>query len=392
MAKTARKPEGGFCFVPAMALLRAWWAYKAGIIERVDLWVWFACSEAVARRCGLQKGRVPCYSVEELAGMVPVARRKRVQESLTRLDKAGLVCWSGARLTIGEGLALEELDSEGELRRMAGLAVNFRRKVPVPRRVLRYLANGRREVVIATVLGHLLRCVYYRQGGIRSDGLVKASWIAELFCVHERNVKAARRELSGCGMISLGQANQFVLNRYGLPTTFNLEWHFKSIVKRRKGTSKRPPRVRAERCKSPPPIETGNSLSRIEHQQLGVPSPHGVRKRTGSGAGWPRLTTQDLSNPRSVQGFYEFAALHGLCPPTEYEQLRVFAAAAHATRVGTINPPGLFIATLLKRREGYVTQVDEDVGRLMRSRFRDEIRTWTIAPRPPLATRCERRA
>ena len=41
---------------------------------------------------------------------------------------------------------------------------NHRRLVPVPRRILRLLAGGCRPALIATILGHLIRCLYLKGG------------------------------------------------------------------------------------------------------------------------------------------------------------------------------------------------------------------------------------
>ncbi len=94
----------------------------------------------------------------------------------------------------------------------------------MPRRVLRFLAGTSKPSQIAAGLGHTLRCLYYRGGRVRPEGLCKSSWIAEVFEVDERSVKRARAELAAQGILTLGTACQFVLNRHGLPVTFVLTW------------------------------------------------------------------------------------------------------------------------------------------------------------------------
>lgn len=332
---------------------------------------------------------MPRYTLDELHGMVGGVGGEHIRHSLNRLDKAGLVCWSETTLQIGDGEAIEYLDDSAELCRMADLTVNIRRKVPVPRRVIRFLAGGQRPVVIATVFGHLLRCVYYRKAGVRSDGLVKASWIADVFNVHERNVKAARSQLARCGLLQLGHANQFVLNRFGLPTVVNLLWidPARALVNREKAANKPPPRQPQSTTGSPPPRKTGNSLSRVEHQKLGAPSPHGVRKRTGRGTRFPSLTTADLRNGEALLAFHDFAVSLGWCMPSEADLLLVCSAAAHALRVASRNPPGLFMNVVRHRMSMYISQRDEDAGRRMShalaglicDRQRSSFHVWTSA-------------
>lgn len=55
----AAKPAGGFVLVPAWAFIAAWWACRTGDLCPLDLRVWLASFEAVARRCGGSQG-VPC--------------------------------------------------------------------------------------------------------------------------------------------------------------------------------------------------------------------------------------------------------------------------------------------------------------------------------------------
>jgi hypothetical protein len=101
---------------------------------------------------------------------------------------------------------------------------NLPLKVPVPRRLLRFLAQGCTRVLLATVLGHLFRCLYYRDGQCQPEGLCKASWIAEVFGVSERAIKTARRRLEAIGFLQRTETAQWLLNRYGQKMTINLHW------------------------------------------------------------------------------------------------------------------------------------------------------------------------
>ena len=71
----------------------------------------------------------------------------------------------------------------------------------MPRRTLRLLAGGARPALIATILGHLLRCLYLKGGKCSARGRVKASWIADTFGVGLRRVKEARQELIAMGWL-----------------------------------------------------------------------------------------------------------------------------------------------------------------------------------------------
>src|SRR4030095_10671096 len=96
---------------------------------------------------------------------------------------------------------------------------------PCPRRPLRFRAGGCGAVVTAPILGHLFRCLYYRQGECRPTGLCKASWIAQVFGISLRSVKAARKYLvEDIQLLLPVEVPHWVRNRYGQKITLNLHW------------------------------------------------------------------------------------------------------------------------------------------------------------------------
>jgi hypothetical protein len=69
------------------------------------------------------------------------------------------------------------------------------------------------------------RCLYYRQGQCRPTGLCKASWIAQVFGISLRSVKAARHYLvEDLQLLLLIEVPHWVRNRYGQKMTVNLHW------------------------------------------------------------------------------------------------------------------------------------------------------------------------
>src|SRR5262245_64678974 len=99
MIKTpaAAKPEGRFRFIAVEQLCFAWWAYGERVILLMDLYVWFAVHEVVARRCLLKPGQQASYTYDELRGLVGGGRS--VKASLQRLTNAGLLTWTPERIT-----------------------------------------------------------------------------------------------------------------------------------------------------------------------------------------------------------------------------------------------------------------------------------------------------
>ena len=176
------RPEGGYQLIPAAHLALAWWAYREKFIRLADLRVWFAAWEMRARRCRLPSPLPRRYGLRELDRLTGLAP-KRLKAALRRLEAAGLLRWSESAIEFpAPSEALAVLDGDG-FRRFLDAIPNHQRRVPVPRRILRLLAGGCRPALIATILGHLLRCLYLKGGQFQEVGRVKASWIADTFGV-----------------------------------------------------------------------------------------------------------------------------------------------------------------------------------------------------------------
>jgi len=352
-----RKPDGGFCFIPAMALLRAWWAYQRKIIRLYDLRVWFACFEAVARRCIVGPNRFFRYTMEEIHLLVGGSDCANIQTAVRRLSNAGLLDWSERQIRFPVVPREVGDDSHGEWERMVGLVVNHRRKVPVPRRTLRFLAGLSRPVAIATVLGHLLRCLYYRSGLCEPCGRCKASWIADVFGVDVRNVKAARLHLSEIGWLVVQESHQTAMNRWGAAVIIQLDWS----LGRSPPSGKPPPPPADSPAGSPPPRKDRELSSRTDHTKPASAA------RTGARALPPpslhHVRVEDLGDPRRLEVLFDEARRRRVVPAGEAARLRFHAAGAHAVRLGVRNPAGLFATIVRQGLWSFLSAVDEDQAR-----------------------------
>lgn len=352
-----RKPDGGFCFIPAMALLRAWWAYKQGIIRLYDLRVWFACFEVVARRCNVTPNRFPRYRMEELHPVVGGTNPGNVKTAVVRLSKSGLLNWSERRIEFPAELSRVDAGLDPEFDRMVELVANHRRKVPVPRRTLRFLAGVSRPVMIATVLGHLLRCVYYRNGHCVPDGRCKASWVAETFSVDVRNVKAARLFLGEIKWLVVEDSSQTALNRWGAAVRVNLVWNDEGGW----GENGSPPPAPSIRRQSPPPRKNWKLSSRVDHQKPAFAVRPGVRSIDAPTL--CRICVTDLHDSDRLDVLWRQAHADRRIGRGENDRLRFHAAAAHALRVGTRNQSGLFATIVRRGLWHHLTGGDEDAAR-----------------------------
>lgn len=336
-----RKPRGGFCFIHEHSIHAVWVCLRSGDIELRDLRVWLACHEPLARRCTLEAGRTPRYSIEELHGLVGGVGGEHVRRSVRRLEKHGLLQFRA-----------DSIDTVPY-----GVREHPGRPVPVPRSILRLLSKSRGRAFIATVLGHLLRCVFYRNGVCRSGGWCKASWVAEVFGVALRAVKEARARLHKLGVLRSVAADQLRLNRLGSPQVISLDWGSEPAPRHRQCTTE----------SAPPEKHKELSSRRVDHQKPARPAVPAVARTRAEDPDLNNVTEADLKDPWRLAALFKQASLRGWVRKTEAEILAVFATAAHASRKGVRNPPGLFRWLLETRSFNYATAADEDRGRsLMR--------------------------
>lgn len=359
MTGKATKPDGGFVFIPAMALISAWWAYKRRIIELGDLRVWLASHELVAERCALQKGRVPAFRIEELVTLLRVRDNVRIERAVRRLQRVGLLTWSRSKISFVKSPADIRVASNDLVATIESVT-NHRRKVPVPRRMLRFLATTRKPAVIATLMGHFLRCLYYRDRACSPSGLCKASLIASVFEVDIRSVKAARKQLEGQGLLIRHQTDQWRMNRWGPSVEVNLTWSAPSLVKRRKS----PPRPADFSTVSPPPESNRELSSKEKTRNADAPHRSGAcMRREPDSVSLRDVRNEHLRDGRTLRVLYQQAVGEGLISASESDELRFFAAAEHARVRSSTNPPGLFVAVIRRGLWTYITQREEDAAR-----------------------------
>ncbi|MBV8228349.1 MAG: hypothetical protein JO329_00060, partial [Planctomycetaceae bacterium] len=178
----------------------AWTALREAQIGLKELRIYFALAEMKSRRCGCKRDDPPPeFTPLELRRLVGGAGGER--QAVRKLLAVGL-------LREVSKTHIEFATDPGELRfepktldaTLAYIPHNERR-VPVPRRIIRLLAGGARRTLIATILGHLIRCLFYKRGFCYPRGCVKASWIAQVFGISERRVHEQRQHLVALGWL-----------------------------------------------------------------------------------------------------------------------------------------------------------------------------------------------
>src|SRR6266704_3023655 len=224
-AQQARKPAGGFIDCPVEYLTLPWWLYQQGTMAFGTLRVWLGTLELVEKRCGAAPDVPAHYRPEELRRLLRVPRLAPVTAGLQQLEALGLLAWSPQAIQfLPQAQALREaLGQDGYQTLRAQLAPGLR-WVPVPRRLLVWLAQEGQPGLIATALGVLLRCMRYKARQCVAGGRVAAPWIATVFGVAERTVQRAFTTLQGCGWLARLAVQPERERPYGRYTVINLAW------------------------------------------------------------------------------------------------------------------------------------------------------------------------
>lgn len=348
-------PDGGYVLATVEQICAAWSAYRENRIRLIDLRTWFACFEMKARRCKLKASRIPNYSFEEIHSLVGGAGGGHTRSAIRRLIAAGLLDWSSTAIEIRSGADNSEA--------MMNHIPNSRRRVPIPRRMLRFLALHATKSLTATVLGHLLRCLYMRAGSCNPRGTCKASWVATVFGVDKRNVKAARRQLVDLGWLQTQTAPQWRLNRFGVATTVNLTWASELPTPDCCHTETSPLELKSATNSSP--LESNKELlPEHKNQKPAKPRLNGFwksgRKNLNSRSAAFHVNEEDMRNIPRLRALHEKAIQQGLANAGEAGELSFMAAAVHARKVASRNAAGLFATIVRKGLWHYVTQQAED--------------------------------
>lgn len=350
MQRAAARVEGGYRLLSVPELCAAWTAYRQKLIEFRDLRVWLAAHEMVSRRCQMGRGRLASHTLAELKGLVGGVGGEHLRASLNRLERHRLMRWSEASIDFCASEAIAQLGFG-----MTSQIVNSKRRVPIPRRTLRFLAKASRPTLVATVLGYLLRCVYARGTELFVEGCCAASWIAETFGVDLRNVRRAKATLQSLGWLTATGSPHWHRQRWGAKARVNPQWSHA-------GPTGLPPRKHKSTTNLPPPLNKELSLKEISNPEPANRTDGASAKRLGKGT-LKDVSVADLRDPSRTQRLWRAAVIAGWLNPSEADRLNCFAAAERAKRVGTRNPCGLFVTLMRDRLWKLISQEDEDRAR-----------------------------
>jgi hypothetical protein len=412
------KPSGGYKLIPVIQLAMAWWSYRQGLVRIADLRVWFAAQEMIARRCLVPKD-LPCRfglgELQKLVGMTP----RRLRDSLRRLEAMRLLTWTESAICFPASPDILPVADLADFWQFLNQIPNARRQVPFPRRILRLVAGGARPALIATILGHLVRCLYLKDGKCLAQGRVKASWIASTFRVGLRRAKDARQNLITLGWLIPLESPQWALNRWGARVCINLAWSRTGTLEKPQVPESSVPRypvlkgpcptafVPDPKVAPPPALSRPESAPPESHAKpqgsyrnqkpasgglAGVQLPNANRpfinqaqsviaddstvvreapplrahcqpvteSRQPRKPDLQNVLPEDLKDTSRLLALYGQAVAEGVVKASEADRLRFVTAAEHARVIGTKNACGLFIRLIRSRLWPFLTQDDED--------------------------------
>lgn len=359
----ARRPHGGFRLISVTELFAAWWAYGQGRLEFRDLRVYFALHEVVSRRCIIRKGVNARYTLTELAQLTGVTGNRGLASSLRRLSDVGLSTWNPNSISFNDVSGLWTAQDETFAATLERIA-NRRRKVPVPRRTIRFIARAKRPVLVATILGHLLRCVYAKRTLVASEGSISAVWVARVFGVDPRNVKRAKAQLRAIGWLIPEPSDHWHRQRYGGRVSVNLAWG--------PGTSpKAAPRRRLplgedkKRTHLPPPDSNRELPKGIQNQNTALTGRSGLRNRKDPTPSLQNVRSEDLENAGRLLSLFQQAQMQGIVGSSEHERLQFVGAAIRALRKASNNTGGFFLRMIRDKLWHHLTADEEDGARRM---------------------------
>ena len=372
--------------------------------------VWFAALEMVAireaasrvRRQRRDKRQVePEYRRTELSKLTGLSARA-IGKAVSALRQTGLAILTTRAIEVVN----DSMPEAGETIQMISGGRSPKRPIPIPRPILRYLAQQPKAAIGKVMLGYICRGMTIdRQGGdIRGVGTVKASWLADVLELSLRSVRYAQAKLQRMGWIGKDTGSkQWKLNRHGAWFSIELDWNPPEIPSRQAdakvpkdqpGLAPLPP----EKCTPvAPPKKDPKTLSESKNQkstdQSGIyernpektsshRSVHPQEKSTAhpqippsvhsevcsqQQPPAPRLsniTLADLRDAGRLRSLLRQAIERRWIGGGEADALNFFAAAVRARNTSARDPVRVFV-TLVKRRQwSHVTQAQEDEGRL----------------------------
>lgn len=296
-----------------------------------------------------------CFLRSELETLLRLPEGVTLSRELHRLRVTGLVRFSEGSIELASGAG-----DSADLRLLCG-SRGGKRLIPVPRRMIRFLAQCSRPALARTIVAYLLRGLSLDAAGrIKGAGTVKISWICRACRISERAAQVARAALIQMGWITKDTGSlQRKLNRDGAYFVIDPLWARTQSAPRR-----------TEKCaRSAPPREKQETPSGSKDQK-GASARTGVQTERSSEPTLRDIKPEDLRKPERLEKLYRQAVRAGWITDSEANVRNFICAALRATRSGG-RVGAIFAGIVRKALWHYITQEQESRALLVFNRYRE---------------------
>lgn len=370
--------QSGYKTLTPIQLSNIFFSREERRFSRQEVQVYFACFALVAireaaKRYNEGRGETPKrlsrYRLFELSRLTEIPE-SGVKRALKQLEQEGILTYTPEDIFI----TTEPIGGLNPLLEDISCGRSPKRPIPVPRSMLRFLAQNKKMSLTKTIVAYLARGLSLsRRGGIINNrGTVKISWISETMGISERAAHYARQELIRMRWTQHDEkSHQLKLNRDGAYFVVDLDWAFVNRGKESMETVSDFAPPLPEKCTLfAPPIEDKKTSIEVKYQKPLVSEISGVLLEVGKEPPNLRdIKTQDLWNFHRLEELFFQAITAEWIPGCEASALNFLAAAVRAREVGE-DPPRVFVAIVRKGLWNHINQAQEDRARSALLRFR----------------------
>jgi hypothetical protein len=314
-------------------------------------------SEPKTKRLTPTKPEFPKRELAERSGL----SSRAVNAALFELRESNLLDWSMEALNFPSG------KGRG-------------RKLPLPRRFVRFLAACETRSTLVVLLCCLLRAMRInRDGVVKTTGTAKASCIARETGLSLRSVKSARATLIAQGLITPDATEQQrKLNRVGAFFRIRTEWGASKVAEKIVVPVRQTAPLPAKTCTQSAPPKRDKEPSKESRNQKppACRIPAGVFKKN-----WERkeeaptlrdVKPRDLQSLNRVESLFMQGCNAGIATFAPMDYLNWVAASVRAKQAPKGDPVKIFLGIVRNKMWGNITQAEEDAARKAIRKYRGD--------------------
>jgi hypothetical protein len=329
------------------------------------------------------------YTTQEIHAKVGGVGGEYLRADIAELERHKLIEFSSEKITMLSGM------DEEDVTYFLNRSRSKKRYVPVPRRMLDYLASCSRPSLMKTALALILRALSFaKDGSIKVLGTIKASLIASATGISLRSVRTARKALIGMGFISADtDSTQWKLNKTGSYFAINTKWSpplpssykvptlgekeaIGGVLNSCSKSEFAPPHDFPTGEFAPPYKDYIPSIRTLKDQNLVNSSSGVLSDNSKTDIETPptinNILKEDLFNFPRLEELYQQALIAKWFLHSENMVLNWISAAVHARSAKDGDPVRIFVTIVKKKLWHHITNHDEDYACSALKKFRDK--------------------